>query len=420
MNKNNWKNVFCFTVSQAVKGKNFMAISIGIALLLFAGLFGINVFFASLDKKNEDKSETIQKVYYSAEDELPQLGDEFFGPVSQETGITFEEVTDDKFDLSLLNTEEENAIYVKGSIDEGGAWKLNIVYGEDSNVDNDMCEKFSESCEVYLKQIKMGTLELTQEQLMLLNTPIMYDIQEAGGNERSIGETIFKMFAPMIVCFVMYMMILIYGQSITKVVIAEKTSKLMETMLTTVKPYDMIAGKILGMVCVALVQMLVWVGCGVGGFFLGDKVARSISDSYHNVIIDIGKIIQEGSKDAFSITTIVISVLAFCLGFIFFSVIAGWAASRLEKVEDLSGATTMFQMPVIISFVAAYFIPLQENAMLSQVIRYIPFTAAFCLPADCLIGSAKLWESIVGIGIMLAATIVMIFVTGKSYKKNVF
>ncbi len=420
MNNNNWKNVFCFTVSQVVKGKNFMALSIGTALLLFAGLFGINVFVASIDKKNEDKSDAIQKVYYSGSQELPQVEDEFFQSVSEQTNITFEEVKEEEFDVDSINTKDENAIYVKGSIGEDGAWKLDIVYGEDSNVDTDMCEKFSEDCEVYIKQIKMGTLNLSQEQILLFNTPVLYDILEAGGNERSIGETMFKMFAPMIVCFVMYMMVIIYGQSITKVVIAEKTSKLMETMLTTAKPYDIIAGKILGMVCVALVQMSVWVGCGVGGFFLGDKVARGISDSYHNVIIDIGKVIQESSKDAFSVSTILCAVLAFCLGFIFFSVIAGWAASRLEKVEDLSGAITVFQVPVIISFLAAYMIPLQENAFLSRIIRFIPFTGAFCLPADCLIGSAKLWEGIIGIGILLAAIIVMIYITGKSYKKNVF
>lgn len=419
MKKRNWKHVFVFTVEQAVKGKNFMAISIGVALLLFFGLFGINVGVASLGNKDDDAKE-IQKVYYSATADLPRFTEEDFAVISEETSITYVPMESEEPDLSLIQTEEENAIIVMGSVEEDGAWKLQILYSEESNVDEGMCEDFFENCQIYIEQIKKTTLQLSPQQLALISTPATYEILEAGGSERNVGETLFKMFAPMIICFVMYMMLIIYGQSITKVVIAEKSSKLMETLLTSVQPYDIIAGKIIGMVCVALVQMFVWVGCGVGGFFLGDKVARGISDSYHNVLIDIGKVIQEGSKGAFSAGTILCAIISFCLGFVFFSVIAGWTASRLEKVEDLSGATTMFQMPVIISFMVAYLIPLQENAAMSAVIRYIPFTAAFCLPSDFLIGNTGMAEGIIALLILLIASLVMIYVTGKSYKKNVF
>ncbi len=78
-------------------------------------------------------------------------------------------------------------------------------------------------------------------------------------------------------------------------------------------------------------------------------------------------------------------------------------------------------MVVVVAFLAAYMIPLMGlSDTLVNVLRFIPVTAAFMLPADVIIGSCGILISVISLGIMIATTAVMIYLTGKMYKKKIF
>ena len=83
-------------------------------------------------------------------------------------------------------------------------------------------------------------------------------------------------------------MLLGYGLSIGNIVSIEKSSKLMEMLLTYVQPYALIFGKIFAMATIAIMKMILWIGGLVGGFFVGDFIARTyVFEEYQNLLIEI-------------------------------------------------------------------------------------------------------------------------------------
>ena len=167
--------------------------------------------------------------------------------------------------------------------------------------------------------------------------------------------------------------------------------------------------------------MLVWIGCGVGGYMVGGIIAEKINPDYINyvdVIIDIMAV--ENGAGAFTIGAIILAVLFIMVGFLMYCVIAGLVAASVSKLEDISTAMSLFQVPVIVGWLAAYLVPVMESERLLHVVYILPITSPFILPADVILGRCDMWEAILSFGILTATTIVLILMTGKIYKGKIF
>lgn len=407
-----WSKVYGFTFEQAVKTKSFRLVTIGVALLLFLILGGINVVVALMDREEEPSD--VLKVYMVNETTLKGLSNETLQGLQQGIYKNTEFLVARQEEVSL---GEQEAMLVLREEEE---YILDFYANTEEEISREDAEELLNTMVQYLEQVKFLNLNLDEGKMAILTAPVSYQLTNTEEGNKTIGETMFRMLAPMLFGLLLYMMILIYGQSITKSVLAEKSSKLLEMLLTTVRPYAVIAGKVLAMVSVALVQLFFWIFMGIAGFLIGDRIAQGISPKYHNVIIEVVKVIRNQSQDAFKISSIVLAIIILCIGFFFYCVLAGFAASSVSKAEDLSNAMAVFQMPVIISFLAAYMVPLQENAFATNLVRYIPFTAAFTLPADLLVGNIGIAGSLVALLLLILVTLAAIIVTGKVYKKNVF
>ena len=99
------------------------------------------------------------------------------------------------------------------------------------------------------------------------------------------------MVAPMFFGLLLLLMLILYGETISKSVSTEKTSRLVETLLTSVHPYAMITGKVLAITTMALLQFVSWILSGVTGLFVGNVIAQAVYPNYQNpfVIIDMLK-----------------------------------------------------------------------------------------------------------------------------------
>jgi ABC-type Na+ efflux pump permease subunit len=216
------------------------------------------------------------------------------------------------------------------------------------------------------------------------------------------------------------MMVLMHGQSISKSLIVEKNSKLMETLLISVKPYAIIFGKILAMYTVAIIQMAIWIASGVLGFVLGDNLATKMYDGYSNPVTDVIKIMREGTT-AFTTQSYIMAIIFFAAGFLFYCVLSAFLTSNITKTEELSNGSSIYQIIVAIGYIVSYLIPLmQEKSIVVKILRYIPITSAFMIPADVIVGNIGILGSLISMCILLVTTFIMIIITGKIYKKKVF
>lgn len=417
-----WNHVFAFTLQQTIKVKSFKIATFFISVLLFLAAILANVLPAVF---SDDDEETISigTVYVINETDYADFtfdgfadfaGDSFSDTVFKTTSDSI-----DNLKTQLEGEESYDVILAMTKEDTGYHFEIHLptVSGLSPEDCNDL---LNQSITYFQNQIVLAS-GISAEALAFASLPINHTSSFHGNDDGSFGQIMLQMLAPMVFGLVLYIMILLYGQTVAKSVISEKSSKLMETLLTTVKPYALISGKVLAMFTVAILQFLAWIAITVAGFFLGDFIAGQINDNYTNFLLETLKFMNDNGIFAFSIPAIILSIFTVILAFLFYCSLAGAVASTLTNAENLSQGLALFQLPVVFSFLASYMLPLYGTSeSIMTLLRFLPFTSAFLLPSDILLGNISLGLSAAMISVLLLATVAMMLLTGKVYKDKVF
>lgn len=430
-----FSKIFNFTAVQNIKGKGFKTSTILLGLVIAIGFALISILMAVFqdgDGNNQGDINSAISVEQNIDMEVfyvnkTTIKDEYIQNITVIDALkdsTFEKIENDNIEKAVTDTngflEGKRDSIVMELTEDDERILIKYYLPADTNILRDTADILGNVFVDYFEYIKSSELaDLDEKEMELYNSPVYSQTLVAGEQAEDFGVTLVKIMVPMLFSLILYMMIIMYGQNITKIVVAEKSSKLMETLLTSVKPYAIISGKILAVSGIAIGQMLIWIVAAVGGYIAGEQIAESINPEYVNyfsIIIDmIG-----ASSDAFSIGGIVISITFIMIGFLMYSVVAGLVAATVDKMEEISTATALFQLPVIVGFIGAYFVQMSENKSLHNLVRYCPVTSPFCAPADIMVGNMTIVEGAISLGIVAIVTFVLVLLTGKIYKGKLF
>lgn len=429
-----FRKVFGFTASQNVKGKGFKLSTILLALVIAVIFAAISIFQAVLqeDDNGEDDIDSIIDtteefdidIYYVNE---TGISDELIQGITQAEAfkecslipVDKSEFEKAKSDVNgYLEGKKDTVLMVLNEDEKNVTVKYYIPY--DTEVSDDTVDIIGQAFDSYYEYISVNQITNLDDMHMSLYNATVYSASlKAGDEPDSFGLMLTKMLVPMLFSLVLYMMILLYGQNITKIVVSEKSSKLMETLLTSVKPYAIIAGKIVAVSGMAIMQMLIWLASGVAGYIIGEKAAQAINPHYINYVSLIIDMIKD-SSDAFSLGAVLIALLMVILGFFMYSVLAGLVAALVERMEDISSVMGLFQVPVVVGFLGAYFVSMSQNDTLKMIVRYFPVTSPFYVPSGIMVGDIDMVSGIISLLIVAAVTLGLIIFTGKIYKGKLF
>lgn len=418
-----WRDVFSFTLRQAT-GKKFRSITIVLALVMLAAGVAVSTIMAFVQKKEDGKLSPIGQVYVVDNSELEVLYLEGFQERYGETfpDISFVEAKHpaEELAVTLGEQEPESVILEIGRTAQGYLLTVVLPYG--SEIDKEDAEDLCEAFASVMEQSKLLSSGIPMEKLVLAMSGVQSSQLDAGEEERSIGEQLVAMLAPMLIIFFMYFMTLMYGMSVGNTVSVEKCSKLMEMMLTLTRPYGLIFGKVLAITVTAIGQILLWIGCLVGGFFLGHGIAGAvIYPDYHNLLLEIFVLLkgQVGST-AFTPGAMILAVFTLCLSFLFYCMLAGLIASFASKAEELGQVMSFYQLSMIAGFFGSYMLPLQEKEWLNTILRIVPLTSAYMLPGDIMVGNVTVPEGLLFVAVLMAFTAVLVVLTGRVYRNQLF
>ena len=415
------KDVYLFTLKQCTKGKGFFISAFVIPIVICLIGVGVLAYSASADNDSNGSDGTLEKLYITNESDITYMNFDYFGLSECIVGESVPKGEKKALDVIIKNAD---------NAESEASYDINIKVPEWSELTDDDAEEISGYISDYVNKLKKvsvlagekGNAGKESELMMVLN-PVNVEYVSEGDENANLGATLVYMLGPMLIVFILYFMCLSYGQSIGKSVISEKVSKLIETLLITVKPTELIAGKILAMATSAVIQMSMWIIGLVSGIGIGHMVSKAINPDYTNIVFEIIKIMQESNDNsAFTITAVVLSILTLFLGFLFMCVFAGLVSSPVSKAEELSSGFSIYQIVIVISFFVAYFLPMggKLSPVVDKVIHVIPFTAAFLLPGDILVGKIGMASSLLYICILLVFTVIMALYTSKVYKDQIF
>ncbi len=207
------------------------------------------------------------------------------------------------------------------------------------------------------------------------------------------------------IVMVMYMTVLLYGINVMRSILEEKTSRIMEVMLSTASANEMMAGKILGVGAVGLTQVGIWAATLVG--FSGYAVATS------------GMFKQV--KAAMNPMLMVYFVVFFLLGYVLYSTLCAAVGSMVNSEQEAQQMQFLVMMPMILAIIFITNIFTHPNSSIAVFGSLFPFTAPLVMFSRIAMqgGDTPAWQIGLSIALMLATIYAMIWLCGRIYRVGI-
>ncbi|MBQ3209352.1 MAG: ABC transporter permease [Alistipes sp.] len=235
--------------------------------------------------------------------------------------------------------------------------------------------------------------------------------------------------------FVLYFFLVIYGSIVMQSIIEEKSSRILEVLVSTVRPFEMMMGKILGVALVAATQIVVWgvlivlmsavlvpalmpddilasVEAVKGG---ADVMAMASSGVDVEMVAAISSITNTGY-----IAKLVVLMLVFMVGgFLLYAAMYAAVGASVDTAQDAQQLTTPITIPIILAFIILTMVMNDPNSPLVVWCSMIPFTSPIVMMGRIPSGIPA-WEIALSIALLYATFIVMVWFAGKIYRVGIF
>lgn len=235
--------------------------------------------------------------------------------------------------------------------------------------------------------------------------------------DKGISSTL-NYFLALIMDMLLYMFILIYGQMVMNSIVEEKNNRVLEIVVSSVKPTSLMLGKIFGIGLVAITQILIW---GLllticSGWSL--PMLAGIPEAADDPEI-MGALSQLGDF-GFMAGLFVNMILFFVGGYLFYSSIYAAIGSAVDNIQDASQLSTIATMPVIIGIIASMSVINNPGSTLAFVLSVIvPFTSPMAMMSRLPFG-VPAWELALSLVILYASFLALIWLSAKIYRVGIF
>ncbi|WP_225439681.1 ABC transporter permease [Amycolatopsis eburnea] len=197
-----------------------------------------------------------------------------------------------------------------------------------------------------------------------------------------------------------YLSLMINGQSVAQGVVEEKTSRVVELLLSTIKPWQLMAGKVLGIGVVGLIQMVV---IGVGGL-----VAVTATGALPDLSLSA------------AVGTVIWLIVWYLLGFFMYSIVFAALGALVSRQEDVGGAT----MPALMFVIAGYVIgisvlPSNPGSTFVEVLSVIPVFSPTLMPIRLAMGGVPVWEAALSVVLVVLMIPGLIWLAARIYRNAV-
>lgn len=233
-----------------------------------------------------------------------------------------------------------------------------------------------------------------------------------------------------VLSFMLYMFILIYGVMVMQSVIEEKNSRVLEVMVSTVRPLDMMLGKILGVASVALLQIAIWIALimGVGYFvmpeLIPDEMSMAVTMLQQGASPEsLGTDADMGLLQAIATLTdmgylmkIIGSLLVFMIGgFLLYAALFAAIGSAVDNPQDAQQLQTPVTIPIILSLFVMLSVINDPTSELAFWFSMIPLTSPIVMMARIPYDIPG-WEIALSLGILIATFVIVVWGAGKIYR----
>ncbi len=306
--------------------------------------------------------------------------------------------------------------------------KNNIRFFSNGSPNMDLINHIEGELSEYFTDQQLIQNNINLKKLQAAQTKVSIQLENFSGKQTSKMSTYVKMIFGGVAGYLLMMFIIIYGNMVMRSVIEEKTNRIVEIIISSVKPIHLMMGKILGSVMAGITQFLIWLVFGtillfvIGGIFNVDMMstqhipATAVTDSatqnmVHNIVIAIANLPL--------IELVICFIVFFIGGYFLYSAIYAAIGAAVDNETD----TQQFMFPVIVPLMLAIYVGFfsvigNPDGVVPVIFSYIPLTSPIVMLMRIPFG-VPWWEIVLSMLILAGSILAVSWVGAKIYRVGI-
>ena len=233
-----------------------------------------------------------------------------------------------------------------------------------------------------------------------LMQPVKVDTTQAGKN----ADTLTAFVGAYVLFFLMYFVIMLYGMNVARSIIEEKTSRVFEVLLATIRPEEMMAGKVIGVGSVGLTQVAIWLGTAIV------LTSTALVSSFTG-----------GAATHVSISAAQIGffIVYFLLGFLLYSSIAAALGAMTNSEQELQQLNMFLVMPLAVCMFSLGAVISNPSGTVATVLSLIPFCTPLVMYLRISLATPPVWQIALSIVLMIVTIYAILWVASRIYRVGI-
>lgn len=431
-----WDKVFLFTFTQFIKSKSYI---ISLIVLCILGFVAIPVFgFLNksniddfVDNKNDNSDlgqilevDDISKIYFNynkADSDVTILFDEWRKAISAD--IVYADDTDVNELRESLNDSEDKIIIKITNVE--GVYSVEVISGWDTTKSYEDMDLITERVASDLKELQLNRVIASDAMPALEKEVNSYTMDDVDAKQDPAGMQ--KYFIWLGFITIATFITTIAGQAVANTIVTEKSSKIIEYLMLSIKPMAIVIGKVLASLASLAVQIV----------SISVSVAISLIITIQMLDIDVFALLQsyitieEENYSVFAganVFSIILALTIMLAGVLLFALIASIAGASVSKMEEMTEGMVLFTMLVIVGAYMSLALAMKNmtgdsielNGLYAMVCCLMPLSAPFTVPMNLLTGAVPVSVGLIALGIILICIVIVLLITSKIYEYLLF
>ena len=380
-----------FTIKEMIKKKSFVISTLVILLIIVAAFNIPNIL------KVFGQDDLNEKILVIDQENLFEGNVEYLN--NMKMGYNFEiSVEDLSYEQIKEKLENDVDTCIKFTKNEENIKMEYIVESASTNFGTVPQELITMFTSLY-SNIQISKLNITPEQIAAIEPE--FDVELIETDENAARGNVVIM---MIISLVLFYAVFFCAQQVSVAITTEKTSKIIETLVTSTDSKTIVLGKTLGIGIVGLVQVVLMIVVAIvsAKFCMDPELLNSI--------FDVSTITPK---------LLIVTLIYFCFGYALYSLFFALTGATVSKPEDVQYANGPVSFVAIIGFYLAYFSMMNPSSSLNKISGIVPISSPFSMPLRIMMGTATNSEIIISLAVLIVATILLAYIAIKVYSSTI-
>lgn len=405
-----------------VKNKTFIIMTV-LSPLIIAAIIGIIVWMISANESQKhlavvDQSGEFITTLISTKDEIYN----FYGEKD------IQGIKD-----TLLDSKSLNGLLIIPALDTSNyqSMEQGIELITNGNIGMSYKDKLESKLSKRIEDLKMESAGVSHEKLNDLRSKVSLKTFNLKGGKEDTGQYI-KFGIAMALAYVIFTFIMIYGVKVMRSVVEEKNNRVVEIIISSVKPFNLMMGKILGTTFVALTQFGIWIVMGIifiiaGSAFLGSQLelpdtpgaaqAQEMLTQNPEWMVETQNMMTSLGEINFPFV-IFFFLIYFLLGYLFYSSVFAAIGSAVDNETDTQQFTFYPIFPMIIAMYGSFTAMDNPDGPVSFWLSMIPLTSPISMVVRLPYG-VEWWEIALSLALLIGSMLLMVYFASKIYRVGI-